>query len=438
MDAMTSTDVHNDPPALHVPHARRNIVGACIGTFTEYYDSGLYALVAPTIATQFFPKENPTAALLSTFAIFALGFLTRPLGAVLFGQLGDRLGRTRAMTLAILLMAAATVGIGVLPTWEAVGVLAPILLLLCRVTQSISVGGEFSGATSYLLETTDPRKRGFVIGILNASVAFPFFVCIGVVYGLSAALAEASFDSWGWRIPFLLATPLGLVGLYLRMKLEESEAFEQMKAKGRDIGSPLRTGIRTQWRKMLLLFAAAAVTASSYYIFSAYMVTYLTTNLHYSRSAALLMNGTAQLFFALSIIVGGLAADRFGRRPVILTGMISLICLGIPSFLLVTTGHILLALLGQIVFALCLGLISTTVFILAGELFPTPVRYTCNAVSYNTAYAVFGGSAPFMAAWLIDITDQNIAPAVYTTVIASISIIILSIFLRETRGTSLD
>ncbi|MER6532036.1 MFS transporter [Streptomyces sp. NPDC001508] len=437
MNAVSQPATYANP---HVPapaNARRNIVGACIGTFTEYYDIGIYALVAPSIATSFFPHGNPTAATLNTFAIFALGFLARPLGGILFGFLGDRIGRTRTLAAAILLMAASTVAIGVLPTWETAGVLAPLLLLVCRVVQSISVGGEFSGATSYLIETTEPRKRGTVIGILNSSVAIPFIVSIGVVFGISAALSDAAFNSWGWRIPFLLAAPLGIIGLYLRLRLKESAAFTEMKENGAEPGNPLMTGIRTQWRKMLLLFCAAAVTASSYYILSAYMVTYTTTTLGYARETALLVNGAATVFFAASIILGGFAADRFGRRPVILTGLVGLICLGIPSFLLVTAGHAALAVLGQITFAICMGPVSTTVFILAGELFPTPVRYTCNAVSYNFAYAIFGGSAPFVATWLIDITDLKIAPALYTTSIATVSIVILAIFLKETREAEL-
>ncbi|MFE3280763.1 MFS transporter [Nocardia sp. NPDC059239] len=415
----------------------RNISGASIGTFMEYYDIGVYALVAPTIALKFFPHENPAAATLSTFAIFALGFFARPLGGLVFGYIGDRFGRTHALTAALLMMAVATVAIGCLPVWDAFGVFAPILLLVCRVVQSISVGGEFTGAAAYLIETTDPRKRGAVIGVLNASVAIPFIFSIGIVFGISASMSDTSFGSWGWRIPFFLAAPLGLAGLYLRRRLRESDIFTEMKEAGEAVSNPLREGIRTQWPRILLLFCAFIVTATSYYIFSAYMVTYATTTLGYSRSAALSMNGIATAIFAGAIVLAGCAADRFGRRRVVLFGCISLVCLGIPSFLLLATGYFLLAVLGQAIFACCLAPISTGANIFAHELFPTPVRYSSVALATNFAYAIFGGSAPFVATWLINMTHLNIAPALYTTAITAFSTVILSLFLKETRGASL-
>ncbi|MER6526334.1 MFS transporter [Streptomyces sp. NPDC001508] len=416
---------------------KRDTFAACVGTFTEYYDIGIYALVAPTIATHFFPPGDQAAAVLSTFAIFALGFVVRPFGSILFGAIGDRLGRTRALTTALLLMAASTFAVGILPTWSSIGVVAPLLLLLCRVVQSISVGGEFAGASSYLLETSEPAKRGRTIGILNFAVAIPPLVVAALLYLISSVLDNAAYEAWGWRIPFLLAAPLGLIGLYLRLRLKESDEFIAMKEEGEQVKNPVATALKTQWRRMLQLAAATAVTATASFILNSYMVTYLTGTLGYSRDDALLMSCAASLCFGIFILVGGSLADRYGRRPVLLIGNGVLIVALIPCFLLVTAGHVALAMLGMILFAACLGPVSTAAFIIAGELFPTSVRYTCNAVSYNFSYAAFGGTAPFIAAWMVSATGVTIAPAIYATAITLIATVALFFTLKETRGNAL-
>ncbi|WP_433678693.1 MFS transporter [Nocardia sp. CA-119907] len=434
---MNTTEVGTSATAEPSPIVSRNVIGAAVGTLTEYYDFAIYGLVAPAIATEFFPHGNPTTATLSTFAIFALAFVTRPIGGVVFGYLGDRVGRKSVLAVSILLMAVSTAAIGVLPTYETVGLLAPVLLLICRCLQSLSVGGEFSGASSYLAETVPAHKRGTYASMVTAAAGLPFIFAIAIILPLSASLDDAAFNSWGWRVPFLLAAPLGLFGLYIRMKLEESAAFTELKASGSAPRNPLLTGIRTQWRKMILVFCAAAVTASAYYIFSAYMVTYVTSTLHYGRDTALMINGVATAFLCAGILLAGRASDRFGRRPVIATGLAGLVILGVPSFLLLQTGSTAALLLGQTVFALCIAPVTAVVPTLASELFPTSVRYSCNALSYNLAYTVFGGTAPFIAAWLISTTSLKIAPAIYASTIAFLGAIVILGRLKETRGTAL-
>lgn len=285
---LTPTDRHT---------RRRGLIGGAIGTVTEYYDLAIYALLAPTIASLFFPGGDPAAAILSTFVIFAVGFLFRPLGGLIFGYIGDKVGRTRAMSTAILLMAAATTAIGVLPTYSSVGLLAPALLLFCRCVQSISNGGEFAGATPYLAESAPRNMRATYVSTITVSSAIPVVIAALVIMTVSLLMDDAAFAAWGWRIPFLLAAPLGVVGLYLRLRLEDPEVFTQMKATGGSVRNPLLTGIRTQWRKMLLVFAGTAVTASSYYMVSSYMVTYTQSQLGLSRTTALVINGVAVVTF---------------------------------------------------------------------------------------------------------------------------------------------
>ncbi|MER6523745.1 MFS transporter [Streptomyces sp. NPDC001508] len=420
------------------PTNRRTIFGAAAGTLTEYYDFAIYGLLAPTIASQFFPEADPTAALLSTFVVFALGFLFRPLGGFVFGYVGDKFGRTKALTAAILLMAATTTAIGLLPTYTSVGLLSPVLLLICRCLQSVSNGGEFAGATSYLAESAPDNKRATYVSAITVSSAIPAVLGAIVILPVSVLLDDAAFAAWGWRIPFLLGAPLGLIGLYVRLRLAEPEVFTEMKAAGVAPRNPLLTGIRTQWRKMLLVFCAAAVTASSYYILNSYMVTYTETKLGVSRDASLFMNSTAIVIFCAAVLLGGRAADRFGRRPVIMTGLVALTALGVPAFLLMQTGHLVGVLLGQIVFGLCIAPVSGVVPTLSAELFPTSVRYSCNSMSYNLAYTIFAGTAPFVAAWLVALTGLLISPAVYASSIALIAGLIIFCFLKETGGTALE
>lgn len=416
---------------------RRGLIGSAIGTVTEYYDLAIYGLLAPTLASLFFPGSDPAAGILSTFLIFAVGFLFRPLGGLIFGYIGDRVGRTRAMSSAILLMAAATTAIGILPTYASVGLLAPALLLVCRCIQSISNGGEFAGATSFLAESAPQNKRATYVSTITVSSAFPAVIAALVIMTVSLLMDDAAFAAWGWRIPFLLALPLGIVGLYLRLRLEDPEIFTEMKATGEAVRNPLLTGIRTQWRKMLLVFAGTAVTASSYYIVSSYMVTYTQTQLGLSRTTALVINGVAVVIFCISLHLCARAADRYGRRPVIMTGLVAIVVLAVPSFLLMQTGAIGV-LLGQVLFVLCIAPVSGVVPVLAAELFPTAVRYSCNALSYNLASTIFAGTAPFVAAWLVGSTHLLVSPAIYASAVALIAVVVLFIFLKETHETELE
>lgn len=416
---------------------RRAIFGGAIGTVTEYYDFAIYGLLTPTIASQFFPTEDPTAALLSTFVVFAVGFLFRPIGGIIFGYIGDRCGRMRALTAAILLMSAATMAIGLLPTFASVGLLSPLLLVVCRCLQSMSNGGELAGATSYLAESAPRNKRARYASAVTISSAIPTVIAVIVILAVSTIAGEA-FATWGWRVPFLLAAPLGLVGLYLRMRLAEPEVFTEMKASGNAQRNPLITGFRTQWRKMILIFLGAAVTASAYYIFSTYMVTYMTTNLGVSRNNSLFINGGATVIFCVALFLWARAADKIGRRPVLMTGLTALVVLGVPAFMMMQSGNLALVVVGQVLFGLCLSPVSGVMPVLAAELFPTSVRYSCNAMSYNLAYTIFGGTAPFVAVWLVSTTGLLVSPGIYASVIALVAAVVLFAFLKETKDSHLE
>lgn len=415
----------------------RTLATAVIGTFVEYYDFAVYGLLAPTIAARFFPADDPTAGLLATFGIFAVGFVGRPLGGLVFGHFGDRLGRRNVLSIAILLMTTCTVLVGLLPTYATIGVVAPLLLLVLRLVQNFSVGGEFSGASSFVVEHAPPGRRGIHGASINISSVIPFVAAILFVLPFSALLSPAQFDSWGWRIPFLIAGPLGLVGLYLRLRVEESPAYEAVRKAGDVQRLPVVTAVRTQLPRIMLLFTTAAVSGIAFYTLSSYMITHLTAELQFERTTALLINALAVLVFCVTGLSLARLSDRVGRKPVLLSSQAALLVLGVPSFMLMATGSVLAATVGQCLFALSLAGLSVMTTVLSVELFPAKVRYSSNALGYQGAYMVFAGTAPFIATWLVDATGSTLAPAVYASGAALVALCILGAWLPETLRSSL-
>jgi MHS family proline/betaine transporter-like MFS transporter len=415
----------------------RTLATGVIGTFVEYYDFAVYGLVAPVIATQFFPEGDPLTALLATFGIFAIGFIGRPLGGVVFGHFGDRVGRRNVLSVAIILMTVCTVLVGLLPTYAAIGAASPLSLLVLRLIQNFSVGGEFSGASSFVVEHAPSERRGFYGASINVSSVIPFVVAIAVVLPFSALLSETQFAAWGWRVPFLLAGPLGIVGLYLRLKVDESPAYQQVKQRGELERLPVVTALRTQYPRILLLFTSASVSGISFYMLSSYMVTHLTAELGYQRTPALLINGAAILAFCFAGLAYAHASDKMGRKPVSLISHAAVVLLAVPSFVLMASGSVVAATIGQSLFAVSLAGLSVMTTVLSVELFPPQVRYSSNALGYQGAYMVFAGTAPFVSTWLVGVTGSNLAPAFYASLAALISFCVLATGLPETRSVPL-
>lgn len=430
-NAATARDVATGESGL-----RRVLTSAAIGQFVEWYDFVIYAYSAAIIAKLFFPNADPTAALLSTFAIYAVGFVMRPLGGFIFGPLGDRIGRRRVLSLVILMMGAATLCIGLLPTYEQIGLLAPILLVVCRLVQGLSAAGETVGSNAFVAEHAPSDRRGLYVGFTYSFANLPPIAAALLVLLLTNVLTGEAYSSWGWRIPFLIGGPLALVGLYIRHKVDESPAFQATKAARNVAASPLRDAVRDQKKAMGFSFALAAFSSLGFYTLAGYFVSYLITTVGLNSNAALISNSVALFVAFLTMIFGGHLSDRLGRKPVLIAGLVinALVC--IPAYLIAAQGSLATAILGQSLLAFGCGLFWGPVGIALMELFPTRTRYSASAISYNLAYTIFGGTAPLLGTWLVMQSGSKIAPAVYMCAV-SIAVLLVVLRIPETYRSSL-
>ncbi|MCF5707945.1 MFS transporter [Pseudomonas syringae] len=428
---MTTAPEHVDPATL-----RKVIVAAAIGNFVEWFDFAVYGFLATTIALQFFPSGDTSAALLKTFAVFAVAFAFRPLGGIFFGMLGDRIGRKRTLAMTILLMAAATTLIGVLPTYVAIGVMAPILLTIIRCAQGFSAGGEYAGACAYLMEHAPRDQRAWYGSFVPVSTFSAFAAAAVVAYALEASLSAEAMGSWGWRLPFLIAAPLGLVGLYLRWKLDETPAFQVVKQEQAVAHSPLTETLRHHAGAICCLGAFVSLTALSFYMFTTYFATYLQVAGGLSRASALLVSLIALAFAAAICPLAGAYSDRVGRRATMATACILLMLVVFPSFLMASSGSFAASVIGVMLLAVGAVLCGVVTAALLSETFPTRTRYTASAITYNMAYTLFGGTAPLMATWLITTTGSNLSPAFYLIAVAVMAMV-GGLALPETSRVSL-
>lgn len=436
MSAHVAAGNHGLAESTRAQAMRRVLGSAAIGQFVEWYDFVIYAYSAAVIAKLFFPNTDPLAALLSTFAVYAVGFLMRPLGGFVFGSLGDRIGRRRVLSLVILLMGAATVAIGLLPTYAQIGVLAPILLVVCRLVQGLSAAGETVGSNSFVAEHAPAEKRGLYVAFTYSFANIPPIVAALLVLLLTNAMSGEAYESWGWRIPFIIGGPLALIGLYIRNKVDESPAFKATQAANRVTSSPIRDAVRTQRQQMVFSFALAAFSSLGFYTLSGYFVSYLTTTVGLDSNSALISNSVALFVAFLVMILGGRLSDLFGRKPLLLVGVIINALACIPAYLMASQGSLLSAIIGQSLLAIGCGLFWGPVGIALLELFPTRTRFSASAISYNLAYTIFGGTAPFIGVWLVMQTGTKIAPAIYMAAV-SIAVLIAVLFMPETSKTSL-
>lgn len=402
---------------------RKVIIGASIGNAVEWYDFAVYGFLATIISVKFFPPGNETAALLSTFAIFAAAFFFRPLGGFFFGPLGDRIGRRRVLAIVILLMSAATLGIGLLPTYDAVGVLAPLGLLVLRCLQGFSAGGEYGGGACYLAEFAADRRRGLVVAFLVWSAVLGFLVGSVTVTLLTALLPHGAMESYGWRIPFLLAAPLGLIGLYIRTRLDDTPAFAALSESDAVAESPLKEAVTTAWVPILQVIGLMIIHNVGFYVVFTYLPTYFIKTLQFSKTESFISITVASVVALVLILPLGALSDRIGRRPLLIAGSLGFAVLGYPAFLLLNAGSLTTAILAHCLLATVEAVFVSVSLVAATELFATRVRYSGLSIGYNISVAVFGGTTPYIVTLLAARTGNDYAAGIYVVVAGVISLL---------------
>jgi len=412
---------------------RRAIVAGSVGNFIEWYEFSVYGFFATIIAAQFFSTDGQTGveALIAAYASFAISFFFRPVGAALFGRLGDRIGRKPTLIIVLLTMSVATALIGVLPTYESIGVAAPILLTLVRIAQGLSAGGEFGGAVSVMTEFAPPGKRGIYGAWQSFTVALGLLAGAGTTALLASVLSEADLAAWGWRIAFLIAVPLGVVALFLRLKLEETPEFRKTGlAESSSVESVevTRPGVRETARAIALGIGRLMGWSAAGYTFLVVMPSYLQSSLNESFQQALVSTVLANAGFAAAILPAGWLSDRIGRRWVMLAGTGLIVVLALPLLNVLQDPAVGVAGHGAAVFTagFVVGMIAGPGPAMLAEMFPTTVRYTGLGLAYSISNAVFSGSAGLIITSLIAATGNVDVPAYYVMATCAVSAVAIS------------
>ncbi|GAB3556141.1 MFS transporter [Spelaeicoccus albus] len=426
-------NTRDQPAELRRRPLARVVLASSIGTFIEYYDYAVFGAVAPIIASLFFPSSDPTAGLLATFAVFGLAFVLRPVGAFIFGPMGDRLGRKKTLIIVIICMGLGTFIIGFLPTYSQAGIFAPILLVAARLVQGLSAGGELSGASIYVAESAPQNRRGLMTSWLQVANTVAFLPGLAIVAILESVLSDSAMDSWGWRIPFLVAGPLAFIGQYMRRRLEESPVFENIVAAGSRTRAPLKstfTNTATYKDLTFIVFYGAATFVGFYFILT-YLPTFVSTTLNYNSNFGILVVGAFCVGSVVAIPVAGLLSDIVGRKPVSLASCIGFFVLAYPAILLLKPGNVVLAVVAGLLLAIPTSGFQAVLLVTSLERFSSPIRYTGYGVGYALLSAIFGGTTPYVTESLTSASGNYLMPA-YILMTAALISLVPTIFMRET------
>ncbi|MER5442298.1 MFS transporter [Streptomyces sp. NPDC002790] len=423
---MTETIKTAAPPR----HPVRQLLAASVGNAVEWYDWYAYTFLATYIADQVFPKgaDNSLVPLLATFAVFAVGFFMRPVGGLLMGAVADRRGRRAALTVTILLMGGSSLLVGITPTYASVGVLAPVVLVLARLLQGLSVGGEFAASTTFLVESAGPGRRGLFSSFQYVSTSIGQLIASGVAAVLVATLAEGQMDGWGWRVPFLAGAVLSLVGFWIRQGAQETRS-ETHERPG------LFDALKQYPRQSLLVCGITAGGTLAYYTWTSYLPTYAELNTNIDKSQALTAGTISLAFFALLQPVGGMLSDRFGRKPLLLFFGLGFALLSVPLL------HSLTGSFASLLFTQCAGMVLLTGFTsisaaVNAEVFPARVRAAGIGFPYSLTVALFGGTAPYMGTLFKDLGHSGFFPW-YVAVLCLVSSVVY-LRLPESAHRELD
>jgi len=385
-----------------------------VGNVLEWYDFGVYGFFAPIIAVHFFPADNPTASLIATFGAFAAGFLMRPVGAAVFGHIGDRVGRARALQLSVLCMALPTFLIGVLPTYETIGVAAAVIMVLLRMVQGAAVGGEFTSSIVFLAESAPAGRRGFYTcwSMFGANTGMLLGSAVGAL--MTSMMEPEALHSWGWRVAFILGISVSIVGYFVRRGLVEEPIVESEKP-------PLVEAFRNHKADIFRGAGLNVANAVTFYLIFVYAVTWMVDNAGQSQSAALDINTASMVLLLALVPVFAMASDRWGRRATLLLSIGGIAVFAHPLIWLMHHNDVVWMLAGQMGFAVLVACFVSTIPATMTELFPGKVRVTAVSVSYNIPLAILGGTSPMVAIWLIERTHDDLSFAWYISCAAAVS-----------------
>ncbi|GAB6932795.1 MFS transporter [Calditerricola satsumensis] len=418
---------------------RRVLMASLVGNSIEWFDYFLYSTAAGLVFNQlFFPKSmDPLVALMASYLTLALTFVFRPLGGILFAHIGDRIGRKKTLVMTLMLMGCSTVLIGLLPTYEQIGIWAPILLIILRIIQGFGIGGEWGGALLIAVEHAEGKRRAFFGSVPQMGIPIGLLLGTFSLSVMSMVTTEEQFLSWGWRVPFILSIVLVLLGLWLRKGIDESPIFKEAQEQGKVVRIPILETLCNYWKETLISVGLKVVETAPFYIFGTFVVSYATLQ-GYSKSTALNAVAIASLVTAILIPYMGILGDRIGRKPLYIAGTIGIILFAFPYFWMIHGKSDLLLILATII---GLGILWTPVTAVLGtlysEIFSTQVRYTGATLGYQIGAAVAGGTAPFIATALLGTFNSWIPIAIYLVLTSLISLLSI-VSVRETKDSSLN
>ncbi|EKD71408.1 MAG: hypothetical protein ACD_46C00187G0001 [uncultured bacterium] len=415
---------------------KASIVSSTIGNILEWYDFGLFTLYSALFSRIFFPITNPHTAMIATFSIFAIGFFCRPVGALIFGYLGDKIGRARTLRLSILMISLPTLLIGFLPTYHQIGIAAPILLTLVRMWQGISIGGEYSGNVIYLAEVSPKKHRAFFASL--ASMGANLGILLAGIVGIISTqfLSEKILSSWGWRIPYLLSGIISILIYQFRLRIQETNVFERLKIHHQIVNNPISTVFEKNLFELLRTLGLVLMGSTFYYFCFIYIPVYLTEHEYANKKMLpILMTFFVSLMIFLAPMAGWIC-DRIGRRKMFLFNASFIFLIIVPGFYMLQHDYFLIAVL--FVFTLASSSEQGVTLITIVENFPAPARYTGLSLAYNIGNGFLGGTVPIICAWLLTITGFTLAPAFYIAFCTLITLLVVFFFVPETKGKSLN
>lgn len=414
---------------------RKKVIVTSMGNAIEWFDFALYAQLAVYISKNFFGNVADKNQLLFTFGTFAIAFLVRPIGAIFFGYIGDRFGRKVVLTTTITIMASSTLALGILPTSSQIGVLAPVLLLLVRMLQSFSTGGEYSGAMTYIAESSPDNKRGRLTSVLEMGTMIGNALAAIIVATLLYSLSAQQINTWGWRLPFLLAAPFGIIVVYLRYRLDETPSF---KNRTEEAQNHLLTAFKNYKKEAIIMTVAVIFLNVNNYMFLTYLPSFLKTNVGLAPQFSTVLNAIALILMLPFIFSFGLLSDKFNNKSVILVGLGSFVCFSIPAFLLMNgNNHIFIVFVGIMIFAIMLSVFNGVMPSTLPAITHTNVRMKFLSIIYNIGTAIFGGLTPFILSLLSNLKSGQLNPAFYLMIVNIIGFIVFSIYFKATSNKPL-